>query len=503
MGITLRTESSGPERSASTTVVMGCITLFLVPFAGMGLLAAGSGLQRGMQGNWREGLLLMLFGMVFTGFAAGFMALMVVGRNQVREQERRRKAHPDQPWLWRTEWASGRIADATRSTLWASWLFALLWNLVSIPVGVVGVRAAWQQGNPAGYVALLFPLVGLGLLFWAVRTTLRHRRYGTSWLELATHPGVIGRSISGTVRVSSPIQSSDGFEVTLRCVRRIRTRSGKSSSTSERVLWQEERRVAGAASRDPQGYSTRIPVRFTIPPDAQPSDPVHSDDQIVWRLELTASVPGVDYASTFEVPVFRTAESESAGPEAQSAEDEPAQEPYRRPANSRIVVTTNRRGTEILFPALRNPGVAAGFVGFTLGWTAVVLALLKFNAPLLFPIVFGLFWILLVFGTLQQLLSVSRVVAQPGSLAVAHGYLSGGRERTIPASEIADITLKIGMQAGSRPYYDVMVARSNGKQVAAGRWVRDKREAEWLAATIKKELGLLSRRSQVPAGHDG
>jgi hypothetical protein len=58
------------------------------------------------------------------------------------------------------------------------------------------------------------------------------------------------------------------------------------------------------------------------------------------------------------------------------------------------------------------------------------------------------------------------------------------------------------MQAGSRPYYDVLVVRINGKQVAAGRWVRDKGEAEWLAATIKEELGLLGRRSEVPAGHD-
>jgi hypothetical protein len=402
-----------------------------------------------------------------------------------------------------TERATGRIADASRTTLWASWLFALLWNLISIPAGVIGARTAWQEGKPAGYVALLFPLVGLGLLAWAIRTTLRHRRYGPSWLELATDPGVIGRSISGTVRVGSPIQPSDGFEVILRCVRRVRTRRGKNSSTSERILWQEERRIVGEISRDHQGYSTRIPIKFAIPADAQPSDPAHSNDQIVWRLELSASVPGVDYASTFEVPVFRTAESASAEPEAPITDDEPAQESYQQPASSRIVVTTNHRGAEIVLPALRNPGVAAGFIAFTLGWSAIVLTLIKLGAPLLFPIVFGLFWILLVVGTLQQCLGVIRVVAQPGSLQVAEGFLSASRERTIPAQEIADITLKIGMQAGSRPYYGVMVVRTNGKQVAAGRWVRNKREAEWLAATIKKELGLLRRRSEVPAGHDG
>ena len=47
-----------------------------------------------------------------------------------------------------------------------------------------------------------------------------------------------------------------------------------------------------------------------------------------------------------------------------------------------------------------------------------------------------------------------------------------------------------GMQAGSTPYYDVVIALKNGKKVIAGRSVRDKREAEWLAITMKKTLGL-------------
>jgi hypothetical protein len=39
-------------------------------------------------------------------------------------------------------------------------------------------------------------------------------------------------------------------------------------------------------------------------------------------------------------------------------------------------------------------------------------------------------------------------------------------------------------------YYDVVIRRKDGKKTTAGRSVRDKREAEWLAATIKKALGI-------------
>jgi hypothetical protein len=72
---------------------------------------------------------------------------------------------------------------------------------------------------------------------------------------------------------------------------------------------------------------------------------------------------------------------------------------------------------------------------------------------------------------------------------VASGYLQPGRERRITAAEVADIVPAIGMQSGRTVYYDVQIRRTDGKKVVAGRSVRDKREAEWLAITIKQALG--------------
>jgi hypothetical protein len=51
------------------------------------------------------------------------------------------------------------------------------------------------------------------------------------------------------------------------------------------------------------------------------------------------------------------------------------------------------------------------------------------------------------------------------------------------------------MQAGSRPYYDLIILLKNGKRVTVGRSMRDKREAEWLALTMKNALGLVRARS--------
>jgi hypothetical protein len=233
-----------------------------------------------------------------------------------------------------------------------------------------------------------------------------------------------------------------------------------------------------------------IPIAFAIPADARPCDDRNADDRVLWRLRVDADVPGVDYSSVFEVPVFRTAESDQprTASEESATRDPLAPVEYRQPATSRIQVTTNRRGTEILFPAARNPGVAGGLTVFLLIWCVAIWACIHFRAPIIFPIVFGVFGILLLFITLDAWLTVTRVTAEPGSVTVASGYLTTGAGKTVVAGEIADVTPTITMQGGGTPYYSVMIVRKSGKKVSAGSAIRDKREAEWLAATLKKAL---------------
>jgi hypothetical protein len=468
------------------------VALFLLPFAGFGTFAAWQAVQRAFQANWREALFFLLFAVVFGGVGFGGLALVMFGKRKLAEQDELKARHPNEPWLWQKDWASARIDDTSRLVLWTSWIFASLWNLVSIPAGYAGVRAALYEQNKAGLVALLFPIAGVGLLVWAIRTSLRLTKYGVSRLELGTLPGVIGHTFAGTVRVNGALEAPEGFHVTLSCVRRVTTRSGKDSSTTESILWQEERQLRGEPSRDASGMSTRIPIAFRLPADARPCDSSDPNDRILWRLTLSAKVAGLDYDSTFEVPVFRTAASDRAlsDDEERLTHDQLVTADYRQPSGSRIIVKTRGKGTEIQFPAARNLGAATGTTLFTVIWLAVIWFLIHFKAPLLFPVVFGLFGLILVYGMVQLWLEVSRVVVGAGTVTVARGYLSPGSERIIAAAEIADVLTAIGMQAGSTLYYDVVIKRKDGRKVIAGRAVRDKREAEWLALTIRTAAGL-------------
>jgi hypothetical protein len=308
--------------------------------------------------------------------------------------------------------------------------------------------------------------------------------------EMEATPAPLGHGLTGVVRTGSAVAAPEGFRVVLTCVRRVTRGSGKNSSTSESILWQEERTVPGRTSRGAGGMATTVPVAFALPADGQPSDRSSPRDRVLWRLEVSARVPGVDYKSTFEVPVSRTARSaEPVTAEEQSRLRDPATPAdYRQPPGSRIRVTTNRRGTEIAFPAARNPGAAAGVSAFFLLWGGALGLMIHLGAPVLFPAVFGLFQFILLYMVLELWLGVSRVTVDSGVVTVASGYVAPFRERRFPAAEIAEVTTKIGMQAGGTPYYDLTLVRSDGRRVTAAGSIRDKREAEWLARLVMDGL---------------
>ena len=488
MRLTTTVASKRPSRQSVNRGV-GCVILFLLPFAAVGAVTAVMAVQRAAARNWTEALFFALFGVTFGGVGFGGITAALAGRRKLKEQAALEARHPESPWLWRADWASGRIVDSGRATMMTAWILAAFWNLVSLPGAFFAVRAAVQEGNHLALLALLFPLVGIGLLVWAVRSTLHYRKYGVSRLELSTVPGVVGRTLTGMVRAPARMQPDDGFQVTLSCVRRVTT-GGEDNSTSESILWQEERRVMGEPSRTAAAMETHIPVAYRLPADAQPCDDTDSNNRVLWRLRLSAVVPGVDYEAQFEVPVYRTSGSDRplSADEERITQDPLAGTGYQQPADSRIVVTSNRRGTEVLFPAARNPGAATSLSFLLLLWLGCIAVQMHLRAPLVFPIVTGILGVLIFIGVLDLWLQVSRVTADAGTLTWAVGYLSPGREHTLPGSEIADVIASIGMQAGTTVYYDVAVVRKNGKKIRVGRAVRDKREAEWLAGVIKKAI---------------
>ena len=122
-------------------------------------------------------------------------------------------------------------------------------------------------------------------------------------------------------------------------------------------------------------------------------------------------------------------------------------------------------------------------------WLGAIWATIALHAPLMFPIVFGAFGVLLTFLALDQWLRVTRVTAGDGVGDRRERLACARRRADAPGREIADVTTRIGMQSGGTPYYDVIIVTTAGKRIGAGGGIREKREAEWLAGVVGGRSG--------------
>jgi len=158
-------------------------------------------------------------------------------------------------------------------------------------------------------------------------------------------------------------------------------------------------------------------------------------------------------------------------------------------ASSKIQVRpTVAGGTEFLFPTARNPGAAVTLTTFTVVWCGIAIALLKSSAPLIFPILFGLFAVLLLYGTLWIWTGTTHIEVVRDRVSIKSGLLGLHRTREYKCNDVRTVAASHGMRSGSTQYYDIHMITTNDKKIKAGGSIKRKREAEWLAHEIESHI---------------
>jgi len=471
------------------------LALFGLPFALFGLFAMQAGIRQMATGAPGKSPFWMplVFGTVFSTIGVGLMFVAVWGGKLLARQQQLQAEHTAEPWLWREEWAQGRIQSKTRGNMIGAWVFAIIWNLVSAPALFLVPREAARK--PAVYIALLFPIVGVFLLIRAIRQSVAYAEFGKTYFEMASVPGVIGGELKGVVQARFPRAPEHGILLRLSCIHSVTTGSGDSQSTNQQILWRDERRLSPAeVCASPFGVS--IPVSFRIPWDASASEKQTSRSEFLWLLEALADVPGVDYHDIFEVPVFRTSQTPTK-PEAAPlfAQSAPA-----RPETMTIEVRQTAEGTEFFFPAARNKATSAYGTLFLLFFAGLTVFFYRVHIPLIFVIGCGFFSLLMIFINVQQWAGTTRVVMKAAGLTLQSGLFGGGKTKEVLFSEITAIAIKIQVQQGGAtgtPFYDIELTNRYGKKLTLGRTLRNKEEADWLVAEMRRIAGLQTRAASA------
>jgi hypothetical protein len=480
----------------SSKLSVSLVCLFALPFCGFGWFGLITGLRQLAHGATEPGWMAIAFGSIFFICGMGLILAALFSIPRLTRQNRTQAENPGSPWMWRSDWAEGRCNSKTRSTSVSAWIIALLWNLVSCPIFYF-VPAETYRRNPLTLLALIFPIVGVCLLVWAIRETLASFEFGKTYFQMTDVPIAVGRELRGAIQARFPTKPEHGIRLKLSCVNIVSSRCGKDQTTRESILWRDEHTVP------PQGLyaspvGTTIPVTFDIPLDARPTDSTDPHNAIAWLLQAEADVPGVDYKDIFEIPVFRTKDTPT---EAETHRFRDAQPKISAPLAPTIQVSSTAEGIQFYFPAARNKGFAAGVSTFLLIWTAVLILILHLKAPLIFSLVFGLFELLFLYIALQMWFGTSTVIIDRNVVRFRSGLFDQGRFSEFKTSEISGVETLIGSQQGGAtgtPYYDIQLVTTDGKKITVGQTIRDKQEAEWVVSELRNALGLgFSRATAV------
>lgn len=389
---------------------------------------------------------------------------------------RRRSAAPasaelaGDPWLARPEWAEPEIDSGAKPTLVIAWILAVVWNLIAVPTGVMSIRSLLGGGefSLVSLVPLLFPLVGTGLLVWALRETIAWRRFGRTTFVMDPHPGAIGGQVGGTLDARVPYDPNLKFRVELTCFRSHMSGSGRDRKRRESVVWQTH----GFAHAAPGAEGTRLEVLFDVEDGLPASELQDSEEYHLWRLYVEAALPGVDFERTFEIPVFPTAE-QARYLRRLSTEHRAAEEERKSAIAGVLEVHEIPGGIELFYPAFRKPG--AKLMGLLIG--AVFVGVFVFTAgtdtPLLFRLLFGGVGGLSVLASFYLLCVSLRVRIDAAGLETRKrllGLPAGGE--TFPRDEISGLALKQSYtQSGGKKhtvYFKLQALTGSGKAVTIG-----------------------------------
>jgi hypothetical protein len=280
---------TNPER-----FVLGFIKFFGTPLCIAATLAAMVAVTRAREGKWDQAALAASIMLACGGAGAGAIRWVRLHARAVDPSHSLRAANPDAPWMWREDWAAGEVRTSAARDANRLMFIAIAWCIATLPILFITPDRALRSADYLPLSALIFPLIGVVMLTWAMRLRRRVREYGESRFAMTTLPGRIGGALSGAVHVEHPLTPGTQVALELECINRTTRGAWHNRTVWDRILWRGRQTSMSDASGS-------IAVVLMIAPDCRPTDDSNPKSRIVWRL--SAKAPG-GYRAEFEVPVF-------------------------------------------------------------------------------------------------------------------------------------------------------------------------------------------------------
>jgi hypothetical protein len=384
--------------------------------------------------------------------------LLVAGSAHVRrkqsEQARVQQGHPNQPWMWRPDWAAGVIRSSRyRLAGLAAWIFAI-YLLVILPLSLWIIH---HRGNEI----LSWPGIVVIVLAWGLFNLARMQLKGARMFRgaefrMSSVPGVIGGPLAGVMVVKNKFPEDTKYRVVVECAKTdVIEVSSDDDRFEETIPWREQLTVERTLSV-PDPNVTAIPVYVAIPFDCEPSasSPRH---KVRWWLKVGPEATNFERFVQFEVPVYKTADSSPT-----FKPDLEVMRPYEAPVDvpnvlSRLCrVTILPDGIERMrFSYVEAIAVFAALI-IIAACGGGIAALLYYDFHPAWTILPAIFGFVMTLGLMEMVLWSGIVDIGRDDLTVTAGLLGLRKRFTLSRSQIAksaDIETKKELAMQTRDWY--------------------------------------------------
>jgi hypothetical protein len=424
---------------------------------------------------------------VVSAFAL-FGALLFWGSSARLRREKRfasaKTEHPNEPWLWRDDWARGRIGASSRGMRWIVATLAAIHLFIVLPLGFL-ILDEWQQPL-FGWIGIVLLVIAWGMIGLTWRRFRHVGRYEQAEFQMASVPGVIGGPLAGIVHIPAKTSPDSDLQVSLECV--LHVPGGEDRSSREDVLWRGGTTVDRTLS-SPDPYKVAIPVHFAIPFDCQPSDPPDRA-QVRWQLKVGKDTTNSDQHARFVVPVYQTAESSD-----HYRPDPSVMEPYEKDVTPDEVLQKTTYhvaplpggGEEIRFSYFQWATLMGAFIVLALCGGGIG-AILYFDWHPAITILPGIFMFFVVLGLLGMLLWGCRLQFERDTVTVTSGLLGFRKTRRLSPQEVEVIESAVDLQMERKSFYSVQLRAADGQTFTLVKRLDTRQEADTLSAWLSEKL---------------
>jgi hypothetical protein len=251
--------------------------------------------------RWEVVAFDLIFVVVFGAVGWTLLTSCYLGYRKFRKEAALVAQYPDEPWRQRVEWSTGRIKSTVGSFAIAAFCFAVFWNVCTWPM-LFAVPEKLRAGQYLGLLFFVFPLIGVGLLYWTGISVARAFRFGRTYLELDTFPAKQGQHLRGRIRAPAALAESEEAKLVLTCERNYGGSKGGGSGVNTETIWEMGTTSQIVRSQSATGNVT-VDVDFLVP-DSLPDSSHNGDEWFTWQLTASAALKSADFEAEFEVPVF-------------------------------------------------------------------------------------------------------------------------------------------------------------------------------------------------------